>query len=58
MNIHSEELIDAIEVMHLLNISNSTLWRHIKSGKLPGPVYRDKKRYWFAEQLSGLKSCK
>lgn len=41
-----ETLLSANELMNLLSISSTTLWRHVNKETLPKPLCLGKKRYW------------
>mgnify|MGYP000064800983 CR=1 FL=1 len=45
-NKENRAYMTATEVMMVLSISATTLWRHVKSGELPKPFYVGKRRYW------------
>lgn len=45
-NAYAGELLTSLELMSMLSISSTTLWRHVKNGELPKPVYIGKRRYW------------
>lgn len=53
-NANAGELLTSLDLMSMLSISSTTLWRHVKSGDLPKPVYIGKKRYWKRESIVGL----
>ncbi len=38
-NVNTGELLTSLELMSMLSISSTTLWRHVKNGELPKPVY-------------------
>ncbi|AYA63479.1 helix-turn-helix transcriptional regulator [Alteromonas sp. RKMC-009] len=53
-NVNTGELLTSLELMSMLSISSTTLWRHVKNGELPKPVYIGKKRYWKRASIIGL----
>ena len=42
----NDSLLTAVELMMMLSISSTTLWRHVNNGDLPKPYYVGKSRYW------------
>lgn len=44
-------LLTALDVMVLLSISSTTLWRLIKRGEIEKPMYVGRTRYWKREEL-------
>lgn len=51
------ELLDKSELKSLLRISEATLWRYLKKGKIPQPrIYISKNKHWWdkAEVLNHI----
>lgn len=42
----NQSLMTANDVMSLLSISSTTLWRHTKNNVIPRPFYVGRTRYW------------
>jgi len=42
----NQSLMTANDVMNLLSISSTTLWRHTNSNRIPRPFYVGRTRYW------------
>ncbi len=40
------QMLDSDDVMSLLKLSKTTLWRHIREGKVPQPVYIGRSPLW------------
>lgn len=40
------QMLDSNDVMSLFHMSKTTLWRHIKEGKFPEPVYVGRSPLW------------
>ncbi|MBA6390483.1 hypothetical protein H4J38_06760 [Colwellia sp. BRX10-3] len=51
MNENTSKNINAIEVMHRLDISESTLRRRIGQAIIPKPCYVGNKRYWNEDEI-------
>lgn len=51
MNDPTYRFLTALDVMVLLSISSTTLWRSIKRGDIPKPIYVGRTRYWNQEEL-------
>lgn len=41
-----ERLISRAELRHFVNASDMALWRWLRAGKFPSPVYIGSRRYW------------
>ena len=41
-----DKLINRSQVKEIVQVSDMTLWRWIKSGRIPEPIYIGKRRYW------------
>lgn len=46
-------MLDSKDVMSLFRLSKTTLWRHIKEGKFPLPVYVGRAPLWHQTTLEG-----
>ncbi len=40
------QMLDSNDVMTLFHMSKTTLWRHVKEGKFPEPVYVGRAPLW------------
>ena len=55
----AEKLMTANELVSLLNISHTTLWRHLDAGSLPRPLRLGNKRYWrYSEVVASMSNEK
>ncbi len=45
------QMLDSDDVMSLLKLSKTTLWRHIREGKVPQPVYIGRSPLWHKQTL-------
>ena len=46
-----ERLISRAELRHFVNASDMALWRWVRAGKFPNPVYIGARRYWLATSI-------
>jgi|TARA_B100001057_G_scaffold110191_1_gene108220 predicted DNA-binding transcriptional regulator AlpA len=47
----NKRVITANELMTMLSISSTTLWRHVRDDRLPKPSYVGKSRYWVYDEV-------
>lgn len=47
------QMLDSKDVMSLFRLSKTTLWRHVKEGKFPDPVYVGRTPLWRQHTLEG-----
>lgn len=40
------QMLDSADMMSLFRMSKTTLWRHVKEGKFPEPVYVGRSPLW------------
>ncbi|MFZ6731938.1 helix-turn-helix transcriptional regulator [Undibacterium sp. Ji42W] len=46
------KLLSSREIKHILSISNTTLWRLIKSKTIPAPIKIGRLNRWVAEEIN------
>ena len=44
-------LISSTELLKIWPVTQMTLWRHLKTGDIPKPLYVGKRRYWRREDI-------
>ena len=48
------QMVNIADVIALFRMSKSTLWRHIKEGKFPEPIYIGRAPLWPLATLEGF----
>ena len=47
-----EQLISRAELRNFVNVSDMCLWRWLRAGKFPAPVYIGTRRFWRSTDLA------
>jgi predicted DNA-binding transcriptional regulator AlpA len=53
-----ERLISRAELRQFIDISDMSLWRWLRAGKFPPPVYIGARRFWKATAIAHWLDCK
>lgn len=45
------QMLDSADMMSLFRMSKTTLWRHVKEGRVPEPIYIGRAPLWHKNQV-------